>query len=590
MAMTLDPGTIGAMRRLANGHSCGQWNRRRSAATAAIFVAAATAVCGPLGFLVFARPASAAPPSPPLEAVACPTVSDCIAVGGAGSVLVSRNGGLTWLSQSVPSKHLLYGIACPTDTRCLAVGDAGTVLVSDSDFSTWRQVPTGTAEPLSSVACPGHGHCYAVGDAGVVLATEDDGASWQHDGFGTAVADGVACDSSLRCVAVTSNSEQDFRTSDGTDWSAAKVQLKPFVDLLPTNAVSCSLSNCVGVGSHGLTVRSTDSGVAWSFDLPGATAEDLYSVTCTNGDRCLAVGAAGTILRSEDGGKKWTRDNSPTQETLLGVQCPRAGNCLAVGDGGTVIATTDSGANWVVRRGTPAPVPRISVLVVGDSFAHTLTLYVGRDSSVYGVTLIDGGLDGCDLARGDTLGSSGAVSAAPPCASTGPGWPAIYKEDVAQDRPNVSLVVPGPWDLETRLINGKWQSPGQASFDAYYRGQVIAAVRILSANGGRVAIATMPQVETSGPEMCAPPPTVVPSCPTESQRVSALNAVAREVAREHPRRVTLIDLGQRLSPNGQFRSTADGVVIRAADGVHLSEPGGDWLAPWLLPLIVSADR
>jgi photosystem II stability/assembly factor-like uncharacterized protein len=587
------------MSRSVNGRSCGRSSRRQSAVLAAILFVVATLVSGLLtGFPQFASPASAVPLSPPLEAVACPTVSDCIAVGGGGSVLVSRNGGLTWLSQPVPSMHFLYGIACPTTTRCIAVGDAGTVLVSDSEFSTWNQVPTGTAEPLSSVACPGDGHCYAVGDAGVVLATGDDGASWQRDELGMAVVDGVACDSSLRCVAVTSNSQQEFLTSDGTSWSAASVQLEPLLSLTPTNAVSCSPTICVGVGSYGLRARSTDSGAAWSFDGPGATppgawwaAEDLYGVTCAIGDRCLAVGAAGTILTSEDGGEKWTRDNSPTQETLLGVECPRAGSCLAVGDGGTIITTTDGGANWVVRRGTSPPEARISVLVVGDSLAHTIALYVGRDSSAYGVILNDGGLDGCDLARGDTLSTSGAVTpAAPACASTGPGWTAIYREDIAQDRPKVSLVVLGPWDLESRLINGKWQSPGQPSFDAYYRGQVLAAARILSAEGGRVAIATMPEVETSGPEMCAPPPSVVPNCPTVSQRVSALNAVAREVTREYPRRVTLIDLGQRLSPNGQFRSTADGVVIRAADGVHLSEPGGDWLAPWLLPLVVSVDR
>lgn len=553
---------------------------------------AAAIVLGALGVLfLLSGDVGATQPPPALDSVACPTASECIAVGGSGHVLVSKNKGLTWATQFVPTGHYLYGIACLGGARCIAVGDAGTVLVSGHDNDTWSQVHSGTEQPLSSVACPGDGRCYAVGDGGVVLATQDGGSSWRRVSFGSEVVDGVACGSITRCAAVTSNADQDLRTSDGTSWSAATVPSGPFFALFPMNGISCSGVTCVSVGGHGFLARSTDEGAAWSFVQSAASVVGLDGVACFTVNRCIAVGSGGAILTTNDGGAKWVHDPSPTNETLLGVSCSKSGDCLAVGGAATVLSTIDGGANWVIRNGTEAPQPQIVVLVVGDSFSHTLALYVGRNSAAYGITLIDGGIDGCALARGNFIGGSGTADQVDgPCARTGPGWPAVYQAEVSKDRPDLSLLVLGPWDLAARLIDGKWSSPGQPTYDAYYRGQVATAIRVLTAYGGRVAITTMPYIRISGSERCDPVPATVRNCPTETERVTALDAIAREVAVEYPGRVTLIELGQRLSPGGRFTRTVDGVVVRAADGVHLSEPGGEWLTPWLVPRIISADH
>lgn len=583
-----DEDTISVVRPVGNRRCSGGQRCRQSTAKFAVLIAVAAIALDLIGVLPPTGDASASPVPPPLQAVTCPTVTECVAVGGSGSVFISRNGGVVWSTEPVPTTHFLYGLACPTATRCIAVGDAGTVLISDSNLRTWRQVPTDFDDPLSSLACAGDGHCYAGSDGGVVLGTENAGASWQPLSLGHAVVDGVACSSVLECVAVTSNSEEDFRTSDAIDWSASKVQLLPLLSLIPTNGVSCFLNNCVSVGNLGFTARSTDGGATWSFNYPNATSEVLNAVACPEANRCVAVGDGGAILKTSDGGRKWTSTAAPTLETLLGVTCRTSAFCLAVGAGGTVISTNDGGIHWVVRNGTPVPLLMVHVLVVGDSFAHTLALYVGRDSSAYGVVLINGGLDGCALSRGPVppgLGQESPVVG--PCASTGPGWPALYKADIGKYRPNLSLIVLGPWDLYARFIDGRWMSPGQPDYDTYYRHQLMTAVRILTADGRRVAITTEAYTD-AGPEICVPPPAVVKNCPIESQRISALDAVAREIASANPRRVTLINLGQRLSPDGRYAQSVDGVVIRAADGVHISEPGGEWLTPWLVPLLKSA--
>jgi hypothetical protein len=360
--------------------------------------------------------------------------------------------------------------------------------------------------------------------------------------------------------------------------------------LSPMNGIDCHGLRCVAVGGHGLAAVSTDGGAVWSVAASHTTV-DLWAVTCSSAEQCLAVGSAGSVSYTDDGGATWTTAVTPTQENLLGVACATTSFCVAVGSGGTVLTTSDGGAIWTMRTGHSAPAPTLRVLVVGDSFAHTVAAGIARNATAYGVTVLDESLWGCSLARGSPVLIG--VTPSPvtgPCAATGPGWQALYQADVTSDRPDLSVLVLGPWDLTTRYIDGGWQTPGLPGFDAYYAQQIVAAVRILSAGGRRVVITTMPEVRSSGPELCVPPPASVRDCPTETQRVAALNDTARTVAAEFPGHVTVIDLNERLTPNGTFVSTVDGSVVRASDGVHLSEPGGEWLTPWLVPQLIADAR
>jgi photosystem II stability/assembly factor-like uncharacterized protein len=491
---------------------------------------------------------------------------------------------------AVPTHHFLYGVACSDPAHCVVVGDAGTALLTDDAGTRWTMERTGVARPLSSVACAGSGRCYAVGDGGTVVVTDDGGIRWHTVSSGFGVLDGVACSAAVHCAAVTSSAVTDLTTADGTTWAPTPVPFSVLDSLSPLNGIACSGPTCVGVGGRGLLAWSDDGGAEW---LPGrtGTAEDLQAAACASPDRCVAVGQAGTILSTGGPGSQATPDPSPTAEALLGVSCPSPEECVAVGSGGTVLTSADGGAEWDVRAGRPAPIPGIRVLVVGDSFAHTLALGLARNASAYGVTLIDGSLDGCAMARGSPVLVGGRpYPVTGPCAPAGPGWQAQYQADVTTDRPTLSLLVLGPWDLSTRLIAGRWSSPDQAGYDAYYRQQVVTALRILATTGGRVAMTTLPEVRTSGPEQCVPLPATVTDCPTETERVDGLDSTAGQAARQSAGPVRVIDLGHRLAPDGTFVSEVDGVIVRAADGVHLSEPGGEWLTPWLVPLLVAAAR
>ena len=378
-------------------------------------------------------------PPAALDAVACPNTLVCVAVGGAGGVLVSQTGGRTWFTSPVPTTHFLYGVACTSTAHCVAVGDAGTALATDNGGKTWRVGSTGVSAPLTSVACPDALHCFAVGDGDTVIATQDGGLRWHRQLFaGLGTAYGVACSSPTRCAAATSNAVENLVTVDGSEWTTATVPFSPLDALFPLNGIACATTTCVAVGDHGLLARSPDGGLHWSSGQSNVL-QSVMAAACPSDARCVAVGQTGTILSTGDGGSTWQAELPPTGETLLGVSCPTIDDCVAVGSGGTVLTTADGGTHWTVRAGGWVPPAPIRVLVVGDSFAHTLAIGLDRNAPAYSIELIDGSSDGCALARGNpTLMGGRLYPITGPCAPTGPGWQAQDQADVATYRPALS--------------------------------------------------------------------------------------------------------------------------------------------------------
>ena len=121
-----------------------------------------------------------------LRGIACPTRADCLAVGANGpdvgfangdefedtqppTILASTNGGAGWARRSsgTGTHTALNGIACPTRTDCLAVGSqegVGAILASTDGGATWhRRALVPKASWLSGIACPTRTDCLAVG-------------------------------------------------------------------------------------------------------------------------------------------------------------------------------------------------------------------------------------------------------------------------------------------------------------------------------------------------------------------------------------------------------------------------------------------
>src|SRR5580658_487807 len=92
-----------------------------------------------------------------------------------------------WTFQnSVPTGNALHGIAALENASrhrdrtesMIAVGDAGTIVRTTDGGATWVQISSGTNAALTGVSFADGSTGIAVGSAGAILRTTDAGLTW----------------------------------------------------------------------------------------------------------------------------------------------------------------------------------------------------------------------------------------------------------------------------------------------------------------------------------------------------------------------------------------------------------------------------
>ncbi len=294
--------------------------------------------------LAVAAPASAStaqvvPGVSPLNGVACPSATTCVAVGD--SAVVTITNGTVSAPQAVSGTNLdLLGVACPTATTCVAVGENASfqgmvVPITNGTPGTAVVVP-GTVG-LEGVACPSATTCIAVGfGSGVVVPITNGTPGTPQAVPGAPFLFGVACPSATTCIAVGNN---DFEgvvvpITNGTPGSPQMMPSTPFL----TGVACASITTCVAVGNNaaaggvgGAVVPITNGTVGIPQVVP-----TVNGVACPSATSCIAVGFSisgqGQIVPITNGTVGAPQAVSGTNLDLLGVACPRASTCVAVGE------------------------------------------------------------------------------------------------------------------------------------------------------------------------------------------------------------------------------------------------------------------
>jgi photosystem II stability/assembly factor-like uncharacterized protein len=192
-----------------------------------------------------------------------------IAVGQFGTILRSRDGGMTWMSVAPPwgtfTEHdfepQLYDVIVDERGRVTVVGEFGLILQSDDQGDDWRLVwqaqPSAEDVPapaLWALTIGDEGTGYSVGQEGLIVKTEDGGRSWHA-------------------------------LASGTDASLQSVYVEPSGRVL-------------AIGIREL-VESRDGGATWQH-IPGEDiATEWYQALASpgSGAATLAVGHSGRVLR-----------------------------------------------------------------------------------------------------------------------------------------------------------------------------------------------------------------------------------------------------------------------------------------------------
>lgn len=107
-----------------------------------------------------------------------PAGDDAVAVGHAGALLRSGDGGLTWTAELPATTRDLHAVRIAGDASLIvAVGEAGTVVRIGADDTAVRELLDPALALRALHLSTTHGH--AVGDDGVVFSTHDAGRTWE---------------------------------------------------------------------------------------------------------------------------------------------------------------------------------------------------------------------------------------------------------------------------------------------------------------------------------------------------------------------------------------------------------------------------
>lgn len=229
-----------------------------------------------------------------------------VAVGAAGEVQTTEDGGKTWKKSKVPTDLSLLAVHLDA-ARAVAVGQSGTAFIR-STGAQWEKVDVGTDKRLFGVSANVGGLVAVVGEFGGLYVSEDGGRAWRQ---------------------VT------------PDWSqyVAEAGVEPHlygVDVSAEGAITI-------VGEFGLILRSVDKGQTWSMRSRGEAS--LFAIDIRDDGNGYAVGQDGMIMKTWNHGDSWVCVDSGSRAILTGVWSSANGQVTVSGMREGVVST-DDGTTW----------------------------------------------------------------------------------------------------------------------------------------------------------------------------------------------------------------------------------------------------
>ena len=333
----------------------------------------------------------------------------------------------------------LYDVGCLTASLCFAVGDAGTLLATADGGRAWHREasPAGTA-PLYRIACAPPASCYVIARPGTVLVTHDAGAHWAAHALpvhvpglalaGCVVGDAsnpqgevpcrlglldISCPSALTCYAVATapggwNTNTLSRRAGaggslwltqngGTTWTSQPIprgvvcngdcSSTPYG--YPLEWVSCAPSGPCWVGGNQLIGSHEGFAAAWlttpapggSWRLepgcpPGTCSEPVSDVgACPTSAGCYAVnnsspfGNGSNVSRYTATGQNGPGVTVPNGLVINDIACPTASTCYTAGAGGVILRTTNGTRFTPIETSARESLNGITCVTASDCYA-----------------------------------------------------------------------------------------------------------------------------------------------------------------------------------------------------------------------------
>ena len=227
------------------------------------------------------------------------------AVGGAGIIVATGDGGSTWSVQESGSDTFLRGVFACTATRAWAVGDDGTVLLTTDGGSSWNPQASGSSEGINQLYATTASEAWFVGDAGIIGHTVNGGGVWSAQTSGSSNNLNDICFTTASTGFCVGAAKTILRTSNGgSTWSTVTLSGPGQFDLIGVFFLNQNLG--WAAGTFGTIMRTTNGGALWTRSVGVGTTADLNDVLFLDASNGYACGEDGTLLKSTNGGVSWT--------------------------------------------------------------------------------------------------------------------------------------------------------------------------------------------------------------------------------------------------------------------------------------------
>ncbi len=284
------------------------------------------------------------------------TDSRAIAVGARGSILVSESRSDWRQIENVPTRATLTAVSA-IGNAAWAVGHDGTIIASRDGGLTWalqrvdvqhpQEDPNLPFDPRQGVPLldvlmltPEHG--FAIGAYSQLLRTDDGGTTWI---FVPTAADSstAQADEGIDDEDILEEGDEDSMTLSDDDLALDEESEPHFNAIARTGSGALFI-----VGERGAAFRSRDDGHTWErLELPYAGS--MFGVLGYAGDHVVAFGMRGNVFESRDLGDTWIQIETDTELSLMGGAAVDAGGFALVGVNGIVLTRANAGAPIVSR-------------------------------------------------------------------------------------------------------------------------------------------------------------------------------------------------------------------------------------------------
>ncbi|MCX7562260.1 hypothetical protein OS176_01675 [Xanthomonadaceae bacterium XH05] len=278
--------------------------------------------------------------------------SRAVAVGERGQILVSESRSEWRQVSGVPTRATLTAVSAVGD-RVWAVGHDGTIVTSRDGGLTWATQRVDVLDtspdaafdprqgvPLLDVLMLDEDHGFAVGAYAQLLRTDDGGASWT---FVSVVGPDAGEEIGL-------DEEIDEQDPENDSWTLSDDDLLLDEESEPHfNAITRTGSGALFiVGERGAAYRSRDDGVTWErLQLPYGGS--MFGVIGYENDHVVAFGMRGNAFESHDLGDTWEVIDTGTELSLMSGAAYGNGGFALVGANGAVVIRADATATPTVQ-------------------------------------------------------------------------------------------------------------------------------------------------------------------------------------------------------------------------------------------------